>query len=721
MLNPKILLDLIMQKESDLYDRSVYAEQICNEIVKEHGTGGSSFIFGISGCWGEGKTTLLYIIEGKLENKGFRVIWFSPWKYAKTPESLLRQFIKILNKKTNAHVDLLDFDKDRSSIAISQPWLLFSFVIILSVIGFRLLVWDRIPNNVSSELNSLGGIAKLLIIPFLVTGLLLKLTSIQYSSKKVESVEQFEEKLDQILSKIKKGKKKIVVFVDDLDRISSIEAKRVLDALRTFFDKPQLTYIVTGDHTILEKIENITDPESSNDTDDTETGRSYLKKIFNVYWRIPYPTKTQLNKLIKSKLEPGLFSKDEEIVLTNWLLRFFEMNSRNIERFISAINFSLNSFQQRRVRMKDDPDVWQIDLVLSNKMLLIRALLIQEKAFRFFEKISLEPSVLRKLEVEADRGNWEAFRASLNDLRVRDRVINPKQMAFLQEFLPLTPRFFMEGGLKVTMQPFLSFASEAGLTDEAGLTLEDFDNFVRSGNIEKVESWHNDVSESDIPKFVERAERIINEEPELNNKKQIILNILNCIEKSKIWTEIFINGLIKKIIEICNQFDSQSRMEIYKKLFSLLGSLKDDHSNKFQLQNTDDFNQIQDKLGPIGSKIIANWLCSYMDQDFYQSLRYFQQIKQFLELAVFTKIFHEKIDILLNNFLQSSDEDRSNIFDFLEIVNQGITRWRNFINQTIGALDDVQRNRILGLIIQKIGGKRRWGNKRSSRWLKSGT
>ena len=76
--------------------RTQFIIQVKKKIVGEHSRGDkASFIFGLSGKWGEGKTKFLEELAIKLKRSGFeKPIWVSPWKYGDDRISFLRNFLK---------------------------------------------------------------------------------------------------------------------------------------------------------------------------------------------------------------------------------------------------------------------------------------------------------------------------------------------------------------------------------------------------------------------------------------------------------------------------------------------------------------------------------------------------------------------------------------------------------------------------------------------------
>src|SRR3989338_11689308 len=75
--------------------RKYFVEQVASTIIKNHDHEDDSFIFGISGKWGEGKTRFLQDLEKELKKRDetFEILWINPWKFASDKISFLRAFL----------------------------------------------------------------------------------------------------------------------------------------------------------------------------------------------------------------------------------------------------------------------------------------------------------------------------------------------------------------------------------------------------------------------------------------------------------------------------------------------------------------------------------------------------------------------------------------------------------------------------------------------------
>jgi|GEM_PF-1164710 len=91
----------INSESEDVFDRKQFVEDLYNRIVRYPFQ--DSFVFGLYGSWGEGKTSALNLIKNKLyRNKDFIVFEFDPWYYSPS-SGLFKGFYDGLYTILNKH------------------------------------------------------------------------------------------------------------------------------------------------------------------------------------------------------------------------------------------------------------------------------------------------------------------------------------------------------------------------------------------------------------------------------------------------------------------------------------------------------------------------------------------------------------------------------------------------------------------------------------------
>lgn len=539
----------------DTLKRKIYADKIAEEIEsyysqKEDGYD-ENIVFAISGKWGEGKTELLNLLEPKLIEGGFTVIRFNPWKYSHEDISLKRAFLREIKKKLKSEVDLNDLYYDRNKTEIAWKNIIPFIKVVLAIsfiVGFFIPVIFKYPLdiwwvNLATILKNFWGsgiggmIMALLIIP-----LLIKTITISSRAAQVTTAEEFEDKFLELLS----GKSKIVIFIDDLDRCTPKTVKIVLDSLRTFFRHSECSYVITGDHTVIEKY-----AAEELGTKDTEEGRRFLKKLFNVYWRLPLATPKVFNSFLENeikKLGIGL-EENQNRNIKNFLLDdgLFERNPRHVKRFIAALKFALESVKAQKEELSqintassnvDDTkeEETSIQEIIDNPDLLAKVLLIQEKFYPVYEKLTLYPSEIIDHE-KSLRGEGKPEALTINKEKILKILGNDEALEKYVSLVKLKPHFTDDNNTTLfDPTPFFAFSGATGLPSLKGPDEANFSQYLKSGQLtEKLGSNLQVAPPEKRERFVQRALQIFNESKDEKEKMNIIGESLKMANLSDEW------------------------------------------------------------------------------------------------------------------------------------------------------------------------------------------
>ena len=256
--------------------REHLVEQVAKTLQENHGKHQESYIFGISGKWGEGKTRFLNDLSQELEGK-FQIARINPWKFATDKVSFLRNFLKSLAEINETHVPNNDLKESKNKVGkfphtirisirnnISRlkgiivrdkfqalyydtsknsiNWrvlLSLTFTLSLLLIAYFYWISPEFKNEHIDDLNRFQLIIAVAAAPLLVT-LLGKTIIIKRASRSISTLDKFDDLLEKVISDFKG--RNVLVFVDDLDRVTPQTAREVLDNLRTFFDRKELSF-----------------------------------------------------------------------------------------------------------------------------------------------------------------------------------------------------------------------------------------------------------------------------------------------------------------------------------------------------------------------------------------------------------------------------------------------------------------------------------------------
>lgn len=226
-----------------------------------------TFIISLEGEWGSGKTTLINFIKNDLkkEKEKVEILDFNPWLITGI-EQIIKVFfdelIKVLsydsfNVKWNEEIK-----KDLRTLA-------------------SLILPDNI--NIDVGLIKLGYKPKDTLLP-----------------KSEKALAQIKEKINEYL---RKSGKKIVVIIDDIDRLTDQETELIFRLTKGIADFDNLIYILLYDKGVVSK---------SLEKFKAENGQKYLEKIVQYPLTVPKPHTITIKKLLFKELDEILEKLKED-------------------------------------------------------------------------------------------------------------------------------------------------------------------------------------------------------------------------------------------------------------------------------------------------------------------------------------------------------------------------------------------------------------------------
>jgi len=268
-------------KEQDRFQRYEFAKRIANMVTVNDSE--NSLVVGLYGKWGEGKTSVMNFIKQELPKECI-VVNFNPWLF-NDEERLIKAFF---NDVAAALKQSIHKPKENIGKVLSEYGNLIGSVKVAGL-GF-------------SGLSTLG------------------------DKWKDVTVEQLKARVDAIITT---SGKRIVVFVDDIDRLDVREIQNIFKLIKLVGDFSNTTYILAFDD---EMVATALAPVYGNG--ESHTGYQFLEKIIQVPLIIPKATKAALVKYTMELL--GDIIKKAKIELAT---RDIE-NFRNVfdENFVPAIN-----------------------------------------------------------------------------------------------------------------------------------------------------------------------------------------------------------------------------------------------------------------------------------------------------------------------------------------------------------------------------------------------
>jgi predicted KAP-like P-loop ATPase len=256
--------DPAVRKEDDAFNRWPFSKRLADTIAGFDTSGGAPVI-GIYGKWGSGKTSVLNFLQSAVEehHAGKTVLHpFNPWLF-KDHETLLQRFFTELFKA---------MEKSGKSAG----------------------------ERIGQALQDYSGLFGLL--PGFGAGATLAQQTGKALTKSMEQVR------DEVGDMMKMADKKVVVLIDDLDRLGRDKILQMLKVVRLTANFPNVVYLLAfDDEMVARTIEQKYGGEQ-------HAGRQFLEKIVQYPFTLPAVSRDRLMEFVEQQarsacahagLEPG--------------------------------------------------------------------------------------------------------------------------------------------------------------------------------------------------------------------------------------------------------------------------------------------------------------------------------------------------------------------------------------------------------------------------------
>lgn len=264
-----LLSDSALQDPAeDQLGYAAFAENLAETIDEQMPR--QDFVVGVYGPWGAGKSTILNFVEYYLreQDEPPLLIRFNPWWFSGQAD-LIRKFFAQLESGLGADSR---FEGVREKLA-----------------------------SFSSALSSVpldaGGVPSEPILTLLA-----------------EALETESEDLDSlktgIAEELEDADRRIVVLIDDIDRLTEEEIKQMFRLVKSVADFPNITYVLAFDQ---EVVVNALEGEQG-----VYSGEAYLDKIIQLPKHVPIPAEGTLDEFFTSRLDRLLQDGDPVFDQQHW-------------------------------------------------------------------------------------------------------------------------------------------------------------------------------------------------------------------------------------------------------------------------------------------------------------------------------------------------------------------------------------------------------------------
>jgi hypothetical protein len=303
------------------------------------------FAVGIFGGWGSGKTTLMGQIRNQLPHDRCVPVDFTAWRYEKEPHLI----VPLLDTVRDAVMAWARTHQGERELARRTAGVIGKATRAI-VAGFSVQV--GISGAVKASYDANKAIAE-----YRAGSESARVPQSFYHGSFVALRKAFESFVGEGTDR------RIVVFVDDLDRCLPESALEVLESMKLFFDLPGFVFVVGLDQSIVEHVidmkyapSTVRENGSATGGARTETldiastrvtGADYIKKIFQVPYTLAPVAKTELREFLDSVFqEAGLSDAQRNEIETvvrphlEYVTETGAINPREVKRYINAFTLS---------------------------------------------------------------------------------------------------------------------------------------------------------------------------------------------------------------------------------------------------------------------------------------------------------------------------------------------------------------------------------------------
>lgn len=299
----------INKKSDDTLGRSGFAEAIGKAMGRYRGS--DSLVVGMYGEWGAGKTSVINMVLEAINDQDYDknsepiIVHFCPW-YFSGQDQLFEQFFKQLAYEIQEKVD--DTGK---------------------MIGNLLLTFGSILEVANKAANVAG-------IPYSeerkgITNCIKNIIKRRRGENEEKVFNPIKLK-NEISSELKKLKRKVIIVIDDIDRLTKKEIRQIFQLVKALADFPNTVYFLSFDKEIV---------CGALESGQSGNASKYLEKIIQIPFELPGMPTEPLRQHLISNLYKIVSEDFDEKLRSHWSsiysrgLKHYFSNFREINRFLN--------------------------------------------------------------------------------------------------------------------------------------------------------------------------------------------------------------------------------------------------------------------------------------------------------------------------------------------------------------------------------------------------
>ena len=322
-----------------------YAEAL-TEFIKQTDT---PMTVGIQGDWGSGKTSIMNLIRQRL-NDQYATVWINTWKYAQTDpgQSLATAVFLAIIHRLSKEYEIRGSKEKRAEFMGKMGKALGNIVGRATEAHIGVNIKEAFESGRADEVF-----------------------------ERFEAIEQLKEQLTGLVDGIVKSKSekapgdRVVLFVDDLDRVPPERAVEILEVLKVFLDIAGLVFVLACDYEVI-----LQGLRSKGTLGGEEvSGRSFFDKIIQVPFQMPRPDGAKLETYLRtllSRVDAGQLGKDDIVSMITVLEHTAGSNPRTIKRILNIVNLLMLILNSQKCTWDD---------MILNKAAVVFSLVALQNAY----------------------------------------------------------------------------------------------------------------------------------------------------------------------------------------------------------------------------------------------------------------------------------------------------------------------------------------------------
>lgn len=288
---------------NDELDRCEFAKYLGEVILNYKEV--ESLVIGLLGKWGYGKTSIVNMVKehvtelSKNEEHSPITMEFNPWNFSQQNQLILQFFNELIITLEKNHVPRAILNKLKSYVSKIT---ISSAVLIGGVIR---------PSTTKIFLD-------------------------HFKKDKTEdlTLEDIRKDLNNLLGKLDR---KIIIYIDDIDRLNDLEIRQIFQLIKLLADFPNTIYLITFDRNV---VTNALEPIQKGD------GKKYLEKIVQIPFEVPKVPDEDIERLLFKQINELIFEVPDRFDEKHWAdlyyggLKYFFKNIRDAKRYSNILKFN---------------------------------------------------------------------------------------------------------------------------------------------------------------------------------------------------------------------------------------------------------------------------------------------------------------------------------------------------------------------------------------------